>query len=296
MSFFLNSRGNLRTVWKFAAFISIWMPAWIAVSVSFRLVFNGINSSTDDLHRLALDVVINVIPAIVATLFAARIVEDIPVQALGVGFHKNWERNLVAGFSIGGFLVVLLVVGAKTVGELQLEWTTPQTDPGRLVLTLGILIVAAAFEELIFRGYPMQVLMKGMGPWPAMLIMSSLFGLLHAGNLNSSVLGVFNTIVAGMMLSLAYFKTRSLWFPYGLHLAWNVGTGMLVGFPLSGTGFTSLWTAHVSGASWLLGAAYGPEGGILGTMIFLVGAMAVWNFPIKEIHYDDRLHKDSRAG
>jgi membrane protease YdiL (CAAX protease family) len=295
MSFFLNSRGDLRTVWKFAAFISIWMPAWIAVSVALRLVFNGINGSEDELHRLALEVVINLIPAIIATLFAARIIEDIPVQALGLGFHKKWNQNLVAGFSIGGFLLVLVVAGARSLGEFQLDWA-PYTNPLRLVLTLGILIVAAAFEELIFRGYPMQVLMKGMGPWPAMLIMSSLFGLLHARNPNSSVLGVFNTIVAGMMLSLAYFKTRSLWFPYGLHLAWNVGTGMLVGFPLSGTGFASIWVAHVNGPSWLLGADYGPEGGLLGTLVFLAGAAVVWKLPAKEMKYDDRLYKNSSPG
>jgi len=294
MSVFLNSRGDLRTVWKFAAFISVWMPVWIAVSVALRLVFNGINSSPDDLHRLALDVVINLIPAIVATVFAARIVEDMPVQALGLGLHGNWKLNLVAGFSIGGFLLILVVAGAKILGEFQLVWAA-YTNPGRMVLTLGILIIAAAFEELIFRGYPMQVLMKGMGPWPAMLIMSTLFGLLHAGNLNSTVLGVFNTGVAGMMLSLAYFRTRSLWFPYGLHLAWNIGTGMVVGFPLSGTGFSSIWIAQVNGPSWLLGADYGPEGGLLGTVVFLAGAVVVWKLPTKEMQYDDRLYKDSSA-
>jgi membrane protease YdiL (CAAX protease family) len=295
MSVFLNSKGDLRTVWKFAAFVSIWMPVWIAVSVSLRLVFNGINGSEDELHRLALDVVINLIPAIVATLFAARIIEDIPIQTLGMGFHKNWHQNLLAGFSLGGFLLVLVVAGAKTFGEFQLDWA-PDMNPGRMVLALEILIAAAAFEELIFRGYPMQVLMKGMGPWPAMLIMSSLFGLLHARNPNSSVLGVFNTIVAGMMLSLAYFKTRSLWFPYGLHLAWNVGTGMVVGFPLSGTGFASIWSAHVNGPSWLLGADYGPEGGLLGTLIFLAGTVIVWKLPLKEMQYDDRFHKNTGAG
>jgi membrane protease YdiL (CAAX protease family) len=295
MSVFLNSRGDLRTVWKFAAFISVWMPAWIAISVVLRLVFNGINSSADDLHRLALDVVINLIPAIVATVFAARIVDNMPVQAVGIGFHDSWKLNLIAGFSIGGFLLILFVAGAKIFGEFQMDWA-PYTDLGRMALTLGILMVAAAFEELIFRGYPMQVLMKGMGPWPAMLIMSSLFGLLHVGNMNSSVLGVFNTIVAGMMLSLAYFKTRSLWFPYGLHLAWNVGTGMVVGFPLSGTGFASIWTAHVNGPSWLLGADYGPEGGFLGTLVFFAGAIVVWKLPITEMQYDDRLYKNSSAG
>jgi membrane protease YdiL (CAAX protease family) len=162
-------------------------------------------------------------------------------------------------------------------------------------LTLGILIIAAAFEELIFRGYPLQILMKAIGPWPAMILLSAVFGLLHAGNPNSTYLGVFNTIVAGMMLSLAYLKTRSLWFPYGLHLGWNVGTGMVVGFPLSGLGVTSLWTTHVTGSAALLGGEYGPEGGALGTAIFLAGAFLVWKLPIKEMKYDDQFYKDART-
>jgi hypothetical protein len=294
MSVFLNSRGDLRTVWKFGSFIAVWFPVWISVSLALRLTFNGINSSPDDLHRLALDVVINLIPAIVATVFAARIVDDIPIQALGIGFHESWKLQLISGFSIGGFLVILFVAAAKLFGEFQLDWAV-YTHPGRMLLTLGILILAAAFEELIFRGYPMQVLMKGMGSWPGMLVMSVLFGLLHARNPNASVLGVFNTMVAGLMLSLAYFKTRTLWFPYGLHLAWNVGTGMVVGFPLSGTGFASIWLAHVNGPSWLLGADYGPEGGIVGTMVFIAGAVIVWKLPTKVIQYDDPFHKNSGA-
>jgi hypothetical protein len=126
--------------------------------------------------------------------------------------------------------------------------------------------------------------------------MSCLFGLIHAQNPNASRLGVFNTIVAGVMLSLAYFKTRSLWFPYGLHLCWNVGIGMVMGFPLSGLDLASVWTTQVTGASWLLGGNYGPEAGVLGTFVFLAGAFAVWKFPIERMKYDDRLYKDSRAG
>ena len=153
-----------------------------------------------------------------------------------------------------------------------------------------MLIIAAALEELLFRGYPLQVLMKGIGFWPAMILMSCAFGLLHINNQNVSGLGVFNTIVAGMMLSLAYLKTRSLWLPYGIHLAWNVGTGMVLGFPLSGFGVASLWTTHISGHPEILGGAYGPEGGLLGTLIFTAGAIAVWKLPIPRINYEDRLY------
>ena len=97
------------------------------------------------------------------------------------------------------------------------------------------------------------------------------------------------------MLSLAYFKTRSLWLPYGLHLGWNVGLGMIAGLPLSGMKVASLWTTTVSGSIWLLGGEYGPEGGILGTLIFLAGAIVVWKIRIRQINYDDRFYKDART-
>jgi membrane protease YdiL (CAAX protease family) len=213
-----------------------------------------------------------------------------------VGFHDAWVKNLKAGLVIAAGMMIFLMLATWALGETRLEWTATQSTPGQMALTVGMLVVAAAVEELIFRGYPLQVLMKGIGPWPAMIAMSCVFGLLHAQNPNSSSLGVFNTIVAGIMLALAYFKTRSLWFPYGLHLGWNAALGMVVGFPLSGLGVASLWRAHVTGPPWLLGGEYGPEGGVLGSIVFIAGIIAVWKYPIKPIHYDDRLYKDSRAG
>jgi uncharacterized protein len=296
MSAFFDSQNNLRTGWKLSAFIVVLMPVWIATGFALTLIFDAVFGLGNPLHDLALNVLVSFIPALIATVFVSRIVEHSPLLSFGVGFHEGWVRAFKNGAGIAGSLIILLMLGTMTLGKTSLEWTASQTVPGQMALTLGILIVAAAFEELIFRGYPLQVLMKGIGPWPAMILMSCVFGLLHAQNPNVSRLGVFNTIVAGMMLSLAYFKTRSLWFPYGLHLGWNVALGMVVGFPLSGLSVTSLWTTHVSGSPWLLGGEYGPEGGALGTIVFLAGVTAVWKFPIKRIQYDHRLYKDSRVG
>jgi membrane protease YdiL (CAAX protease family) len=296
MSFFLNSRNELRTGWKLSAFVIVLLPVWLATGFALTMAFNLFVGLGNPLHELALNVVISFIPAMVATAFAARIVEHAPLLVFGVGFHEGWTKLFRAGDVIAAGLILLLMLGSKILGQTNIEWTASQYTFSQAAITLGLLIVAAAFEELIFRGYPLQVLMKGIGAWPAMIAMSCLFGLLHAQNPNVSRLGIFNTIVAGMMLSLAYFKTRSLWFPYGLHLCWNIGLGMVVGFPLSGLSVASLWTTHVTGASWLVGGQYGPEGGALGTIVFLAGAFAVWKFPVKRIEYDDRLYKNSRAG
>lgn len=281
MPVFLNSSNELRTGWKLIAFIVVLIPVWIATGLVVTLLSAETFIAGDPLLEIALNVLISIVPAVITSLFAMRVMEHRRMQTLGVGLHAGWARHAAAGIAVSGGLLSLLMLGTLTLGTTHLEWTAAQGTPGRMVLTIGMLMIAAAFEELIFRGYPLQILMKGIGTWPAMIFMSCIFGLLHAQNPNSSPLGVFNTIVAGMMLSLAYLKTRSLWFPYGLHLAWNVGLGMVVGFPLSGLSVGSLWTTHVTGSAFLLGGEYGPEGGALGTLVFLCGAVAVWKLPIQ---------------
>jgi len=297
MSFFLNSQHELRSGWKLLAFVAVLLPVWLATGFVLTLVSAlvfGIQQP-GSFSSIVLNVFISFFPAISATLFAAFIIEHLSPSAFGIGFHYGWTSNVVAGIGIAAALLALEIFGSLLFGKVRIEWTGRQSIGGVFFLTLAMLIVAAAVEELLFRGYPLQVLMKGIGPWPAMLLMSCVFGMAHAQNPESSALGVFNTIVAGMMLSLAYFKTRSLWLSYGLHLGWNVGLGMIAGLPLSGMKVASLWTTSVSGSNWLLGGEYGPEGGILGTLIFLTGAIVVWKIRIRQINYDDRFYKDART-
>jgi membrane protease YdiL (CAAX protease family) len=290
MSLFFNSRYELRNGWKFVFFLAVIIPILLGVGIAVRIATRSIADPNDVLHDVALTEIISFMSVVLATLFMARVVENDSLRVVGMGFFRGWARNLLFGFGIAAGLITLVMLVSESVGDASLEWTASRSSPNRMLLTLGMLIIAAAFEEILFRGYPMQVLMRGMGFWPAMILMSCIFGLMHANNANASRLGVFNTIVAGLMLSLAYLKTRSLWLPYGIHLAWNVGTGMVVGFPLSGFGVVSLWTAHISGNPEILGGAYGPEGGLLGTLIFAAGAIAVWKLPIERINYEDRLY------
>jgi hypothetical protein len=84
-------------------------------------------------------------------------------------------------------------------------------------------------------------------------------------------------------LSVAYFKTRSLWLPYGIHLGWNLGIGFVFGFPLSGIDIPSLWTTGVAGSDTILGGDYGPEGGLLATFIFATAALIVYRWEPQKV-------------
>ena len=114
--------------------------------------------------------------------------------------------------------------------------------------------------------------MRGKRPegaiWPAalsILAISVLFGLVHAGNPNATLLGIINVTLAGVMLGVPFLATGRLAMPIGIHFAWNFVQGGVVGVPVSGLAATnSLLITHSIHEDILAGGAFGFEGGLLG--------------------------------
>ncbi len=242
--------------------------------ISFVFVDPAI--AENDVALLGINAWALLVPAAVALLFMIRFVDHVPLITFGVGFHERWARDLGYGLSVAVLMLVFYDTFSVLLGEVRIEaaihnaefWTP-------WILTILILAVSAANEELLFRGYPFQVLMVAIGPWPAMILMSGLFGLGHALNPSATSLGTLNTFLAGILLCLAYVRTRSLWFPYGIHIGWNLAIGPIFGFSVSGITMESYWISASRGPEWLMGGAYGPEGGVLGTGVMLTAILAV---------------------
>jgi membrane protease YdiL (CAAX protease family) len=273
---FLNENHEVRSAWKFAIYVIFFLLIWVATAVGLSMLF-AINEGVaeNQLAILALNEVALFVPAVAAMLLTIRFVDRRPLKTFGIGILPEWRRHFISGLILAAAMLGVLMLGCKLLGRLSIQWTGSQVPGATLLATFLILLVAALNEELVFRGFPLQVLIDGVGKWPAMVIMSVLFGALHISNPNSSRLGAFNTILAGILLSLAYVRTRSLWLPYAIHVGWNVGLGFILGFALSGLGIASLWTTGVSGSDTILGGSYGPEGGLLGTFIFAGSALIV---------------------
>jgi membrane protease YdiL (CAAX protease family) len=203
-----------------------------------------------------------------------RLFEHKPLGVVGLAFHPCWVKELCVGLGIGGIMMVSLG-GAEAL--LGLARFARNTLPARAELAYGgglflILLIAATNEELVFRGYPFQKLVESLGPPGAVAVSSAFFGLAHLENSHHTWISTLNTMLVGIPLCLAYLRTRSLWMPVGMHFTWNYVQGFVFGLPVSGYTFsTSLLNAHVHGAAWLTGSEYGPEGGLLSTIV-VVGA------------------------
>jgi len=277
---FLNDRHELRSGWKLGAYFAIFIVIWVAAGIALSLFFARTDLPSDQLTLLALNEIALFTPAVVALLLMVKFVDHRPLKTFGITL-ENWRRHLPGGLALAAIMLGVLLAGCYAFGYLHIEWTARQVPAVTLVMTLLVLLAAAAVEELMFRGFPLQVLCEGIGKWPGVLVISGLFGLVHMNNPNASLLGTVNTVMAGILLSLAYVRTRSLWLPYAIHAGWNVGVGYILGLPLSGIDLASLWTTGVAGSDTILGGAYGPEGGLLTTFIFGTSTLIVhrrnWN-------------------
>jgi membrane protease YdiL (CAAX protease family) len=141
----------------------------------------------------------------------------------------------------------------------------------------------AVYEELHYRGYAFQRLMEGTGPWIAVVLGGAYFAWVHWENPgmdgSTKVWASLNIGLAGILLGLAYLKTRSLAFPVGIHLGWNWTQGTLLGFGVSGTTDPGLLTpVFHSRPQWMTGGAFGLEASLPCAVVCAAGLlwMACW--------------------
>lgn len=208
--------------------------------------------------------------ASVANAIVLRIYERAQLADIGLGWTAASRRNLALGVlgGLGAGLAVLVIPVAFRVADLQpvpgqsLKW------PSLLLVSL-VLLFGAVGEEMLFRGYAFQILVKAIGPFATILPMGVLFGLAHSSNLNFTWIALFNTILWGIILGYAFVVSGDLWLPIGLHFGWNwilplLGAN-LSGFTMEVTGLSIHWKI---GQLWS-GGEYGPEGGLLTTAVIV---------------------------
>ena len=136
----------------------------------------------------------------------------------------------------------------------------------------------------MFRGYPFQRLVEGIGAPGAIVVFSILFGAVHLSNPGASVWGLVNTILIGILLAIAYLRTRALWLPWGIHFGWNLALGLLLGLPVSGLRiFNVLTRTTVTGPHWATGGNYGVEASVTGGIAVLMGIAVVWKLPLQRL-------------
>jgi len=281
MRAFVNGAGELRALWRLLLFVAVCI-----VVIGLVAGLQPLLQRLTGLSAAAAGSAGALAAALAGGWLLLVTIDRRSPGALGFAFTGAVPRELALGLAITGGALAVCVAALALAGEVR--WTRDAGSAGgyawALVRDLGLWGVAAAAEESLFRGYPFQVLVQGIGAAPATLLLSAGFALAHRNNPNVDALALLNIFLAGVLLSLAYLRTRSLWFATAVHVGWNWTMGTVLALPVSGLVLvnTPLYDAHAAGPAWLTGGSFGPEGGVVASVAFSLALVVVAFAPLKE--------------
>jgi len=195
------------------------------------------------------------------------------------GWRVGHDRLAVLASGVGlGVLMAALAIGLAFVTNratvrLTGDWSDYLGVAGRLAV---LLVAAALFEELMFRGYPLRRLADAIGPPAATALLAIGFAASHMHNPEVGAFGLVNIALAGVWLSFAFFSPGGMLLAWGLHFGWNAGLALVFDAPVSGQGWLVPGVEYQPGRhAWVDGGAFGPEGGVVGTVLLIAGTLAV---------------------
>ena len=287
---FYNGAGRVRSGWRLAVFAAAYYVALNALFLAVEVVLSLLLPRetvrwllVESNWGFVAQSVVLFVPAALIGWVCGLALESLPWRALGWALHRGWLRDTLLGLLVGAASVCVAALIGRLFGGYSLS--LPESfNAAALARTsafsAAVFALGSAAEEMLFRGYPLQTLMRSW-PIPLALVLSSVtFALVHMDNPNVARGFTFaNTLLAGAWLAVAYWRTRSLWFPFAVHLGWNWVQGAVLGSPVSGiTRLTPdpLLRFSDAGPHWIGGGAYGIEGGAACTLALVLSTLFIW--------------------
>jgi membrane protease YdiL (CAAX protease family) len=280
--------------WKIASLLSIYLLLAIFSTVAWQLLHippqmqHGILNPV--LMLLSGMILLGAILA--ASAWTVHFFDHRPLSTVGVPLSRPWVRQTLIGLLAGTITPLMFYVAAYKLGNAQvkhvplnLHHVLTQTLPA-----LGSILLLAFHEELLYRGYLLQLISQKAGRMVAAVLTGALFGLSHGGNPAANPQGLFFTAIGGVLLASLVMRNGSLWMAGGYHAGWNATAALVLGLNVSGTIMPGSWIATtLTGPRWISGGSYGFESSaITGLIEPAVLGTLVWIAPRLPSHFELR--------
>jgi len=243
-------------------FIGLYLVVFQVLAVA-GIDFRFLGSMADTAQELVVLVMALLLICVCSGRFDRRLLADLGLK------NERVPANLLVGFGLGAILVVAIIGGIFALGGYRVQ--SVAFDPGVFSYLIFFLVVAV-LEEVVFRGFVFSTLEKGIGTTGGVIVASLVFGFAHMIN-PANGLPLFDKAFAclvlsfesGLPLNLAFLVSRNLWFPIGIHWAWNFFEGPVFGAYVSGHDLgTALVRSRLEPGFLLGGGLFGPESSLSG--------------------------------
>ncbi|HEV7180335.1 MAG TPA: type II CAAX endopeptidase family protein [Candidatus Baltobacteraceae bacterium] len=285
MMVFKGSDG-VRAGWRFAGFVVILVLLNMALGNVLPPLGHALGLSDAQLNELSplrmfLAELSFFIPVLIATYVMARL-ERRTVLAYGYTPSPAAKGFFVEGLALGVAAPAVVALCMLALGGMRIagfglhgsQWIT---------YTLGwavVMVLVGFSEEPMFRGYGLYALARGMGFWPAAIVMTLLFGAAHVTKPGENALDICSVMLLGFFTCFALWKTGSLWLATGFHAAFDFMQFFVIGTPNgSQTPIGRLFDVSFPGPAWVNGGVLGTEASVFAIPVTLaLFAYIAWRY------------------
>ena len=226
------------------------------------------------------------VSVVIATYVMLRLVEKLSWSTVALDRPAASPRLLLKGAAFGGLTIGIASLALLGIHQLQIERSIPGSWWAAAERSTAILLPAAFWEELFFRGYAFSVLRRAAGWKTALVVTSIAFGLIHAGNPGADAESILAVTVAGFFLGIILLTTRSLYAAGVAHFAWN--WVMAVALHIEVSGLSSPYPDYrtiETGPDWLTGGTWGPEGGLAAVAVMFVAIFYLYGRYLRRMEW-----------
>jgi membrane protease YdiL (CAAX protease family) len=229
---------------------------------------------------------ISLASVVIATWIMLRRVETLSWSTVGLGRAAAAPPLILKGAAFGGFTIAIASLLLLATHMMRIDRTLPGSWWAEAGHSTIVLLPAAFFEELFFRGYIFSVLRRASGWRLALIVTSAEFGLLHAWNPGADAESILAVTVAGFFLGAILLATRSLYAAGAAHFAWNWVMSGAMHIAVSGVPSADPdYRVVETGPDWLTGGGWGPEGGLAAVAVMFIAIFYLYGRYLRQMEW-----------
>lgn len=170
--------------------------------------------------------IIRALPFLIVICVVAVLIQRQKIKSKDLNINKPISSKSYLIWTIGFLIYTLLTeFFLYSLNILQVNhWNHPLSPS--IILIFGAAILAPIAEELIFRGFILNLLIKKkLNMHMAILVQACFFVLLHSftyENTLSSNIGIVQTFIDALLFAYARQYTQSIYTPITMHISGNL--------------------------------------------------------------------------
>lgn len=181
-----------------------------------------------------------------------------PVAEQGFLRREGWRRETAQGIALGWAMALVCLIPVVVFGGLVVRFHFTAGALGWLIADTLFFALATLVVTIAFQGYPFQCAIRAFGEPSATLLMAILYGVMQIGYPGANRASTAFCFAFGLMLGIAYLRTRALWLPWGLHFGWIAAQALLFGLPVNAaTTYSPVVQSDAYAPQFFSGSDYG---------------------------------------